>query len=217
MNAADNLSGMSYSSTPKHASSASNGYPANGYTSMSQQGLWSAPAFGASSGAYGYSSKSANNPLDQKAAMAFNTAGASKEMPQYAYNTIPSPQHYARSPYGAYSSYSTQQQPQMQHHQHQQRMVQTQNGAYGYAGYSNAPQHGARGTSMSGRFAHSQTNGSGEEYGGYNGQDGQYYGSSGGQAGQASHHGYYASGAGGASEHSGQESHQQGGTRRKMW
>lgn len=225
MNAAENMSGMSYSSTPKHASSGVNGYPANGYASMSQQGLWSAPAFGSSSGAYGYSSKPANSPLDQKAAMAFNTAGGSKDMAQYAYNTIPSPQHYARSPYGAYSpSYSTQQQQQMQqqHHQHQQqRMVQPSNGGYGYAGYTNAPQHGARGTSMSGRFAQSQANGSGEEYGGYNGQDGQYYGSSVGQAGQAAHNGYYAGGAGGAVDpaagSSGQSSHQQGGVRRKMW
>jgi hypothetical protein len=209
-----------YSSTSKHGSSAVNGYAANGYTGMSQQSLWSAPAFGSSmaSPSYGYTSKSTQNPLDQKAAMAFNSAGGSKDMAQYAYNTMTSPQHYPRSPYGSFSpSYTPQQVQQMQHHQQQQqqqRMVSSPNGQYGYAGYNGPSNHTARGASMSGRFAHSQANGSGEEY--YSGQDGQYYGTS-----QTGHNGSYHPSAGGAVEtptgSGGQGSYHAGGSRRKMW
>lgn len=209
----------SYSSAPKHGSAAVNGYPANGYTGMSQQGLWSAPAFGSSmaSPSYGYTSKPAPNPLDQKAAMAFNSAGGSKDMAQYGYSSMSSPQHYARSPYGSFSpSYTPQQAQQMQHHQQQQqRMVSSPNGTYGYAGYNGSSNHASRGASMSGRFAHTQTNGSGEDYG-YSGQEGQYYGQS------QSHNGSYHPSAGGAAETpngpTGQGSyHAGGGSRRKMW
>jgi hypothetical protein len=210
----------SYSSAPKHGSSAVNGYPANGYTGMSQQSLWSAPAFGSSmaSPSYGYASKPAPNPLDQKAAMAFNSAGGSKDMAQYAYSSMTSPQHYGRSPYGSFSpSYTPQQAQQMQHHQQQQqRMTSSPNGTYGYAGYNGPSNHATRGATMSGRFAHTQTNGSGEEYG-YNGQEGQgqYYGQS------QSHNGvYHQSGAGGAETPTGPTGHgsyHAGGSRRKMW
>lgn len=210
----------SYSSAPKHASPAVNGYPANGYTGMSQQNLWSSPSFGSSmaSPSYGYASKPAQGPQDQEAAIAFNSAGGSKDMAQYAYSSMSSPQHYSRSPYGSFShSYTPQQAQQMQHHQQQQqRMVSSQNGAYGYAGYNGQSNHATRGASMSGRFAHTQANGSGEEYG-YSGQEGQgqYYGQS------QNHNGaYHQAGAGGEETPTGPTGHgsyHTGGSRRKMW
>jgi hypothetical protein len=112
----------------------------------------------------------------------------------------------------------------MHQHQHQQqRVASTPNGTYGYAGYnSTSNPHGARGGSMSGRFAHSQANGgSGEEYNGYSGQEGQYYSSNGDIAGQSGS--YYTSGASGAMDRTtgatgqAQGTQQAGGPRRKMW
>jgi len=212
------IPGMSYSTVPKHGTS-TNGYPGNGYTGMSQQGLWSAPAFGSSmaSPTYGYASKPASNPLDQKAAMAFNSAGGSKDMAQYGYSSMTSPQHYARSPYGSFSpSYTPQQAQQMQHHQQQQqRMVSSPNGTYGYAGYNGPSTHATRGASMSGRFAHSHVNGS-EDYNGYNGQEGGYYAQSQSNNGGS----YHTAGASGSTEvtgPSGQGPYNAGGARRKMW
>jgi hypothetical protein len=203
----ENIAGLSYPSTSKHPAATANGYPSNGYAGMSQQGLWSAPAFGSSMApsAYGYTSKPAQSPLDHKAAMAFSTAGGSTDMSQYGYSSIPSPQHYSRSPYGAFSpSYATHQSQQQQMHPHQQqRMVASPNGTYGYAGYHNtANPSGGRGASMSSRFAHSQANGgSGGEYASYS-TEGQYYNSTGaghGQSGPSGHNNgiYYTSGSAG--------------------
>jgi hypothetical protein len=226
----DNLTTLSYGSTPKPQPGAVNGYPSNGYTGMTQHGLWSAPNYGpsAASPVYGYGAKSGANPLDQKTAMAFNTASGSKDMQgQYAYSSVPSP-HYARSPYGPFSpGYATQQQLQQQ-----QRMASSPNGNYGYAAYNPNPSPVANGAR--GRFAHPQANGgAGTEYvGGY--AEGQYYGSVGGRAGHAlpsqSQAMYYTSGgAGSIGQGQGQGQQVQGssnghamqgqgqGSRRKMW
>ena len=207
---AENMAGLSYARNPQHV---------NGYSSMSQQGLWSAPGFGSGTPGYGYTAKSPNG-IDQKAAMAFNSAAGGGSPYVYGqsggYTSLPS----VHSPYGQYSSAQQQQ-------QHHSRVPSTSNGAYGYSGYTQS----GGGRSMSGRFA--QTNG-GNEYGQQ--VDGGYYGYVGGgqstslgqqqqtqqqQAAQGQVHGqnqgmyYQTAGAGGGAGAVGQQ--QSSGQRRKMW
>lgn len=198
---ADGLGAMGYSR--QHTG-------ANGYSAMGQQGLWSTPFSSASVGTsgYGYPAKS-TNAMDQKAAMAFNTAGGAASAYQYGgqatgYSSLAQ----AQSPY-AQGQYST-------HQGQQHRMASAQNGAYGYQPYGQASQlQGGR----SSRFG--QPNG-GADYGHLDGGYYGYVGGGGGQAGQAnqSHGMYYTSsgtavGQGGTRPQHG--AHQTAGQRNKMW
>lgn len=170
-NNVESMAGLSYARNPQNV---------NGYSSMSQQGLWSAPGFASSTmgtPGYGYTAKSPN-AIDQKAAMAFNSAAGGGSPYVYGqtggYTSLPS----AHSPYGQYTSSHAQQ-------QHQSRASSATNGTYGYAGYA---QTGSGSRSMSGRFAQQANGGGGggggNEYGQADG--GAYYGYVGG--GQSAQH-----------------------------